>query len=316
MSPSDHPMGFCLPRDSNWYITIGAISHLKHMRTAGLFLMVAAFTVTSAAQAVKYNYEYKCPETVIVRYCRNDSGQKVHELDNYCHVEYPDRPRRMSEIAVFRSVVKGDLAVELKNCKGPVPSDPAIAKAAAAKVDTEVFGIQLGDPFSVPACPMFGPAGLQTCYSALDEQLGGLARGPNEPAPNFRTVRLATDKCPSWVSQCMLVVELFEGKVGYVGVFTKGPSVDKIVQDVLAEKYGKWSLSRGATINPGSTEKPSFRVTEYWWNLPGLYIHYEPVRAGPEGVTADIRSGLIRIETETGRKARADEAAKRLKPKM
>lgn len=279
--------------------------------------MVIAFTVTSAAQAVKYNYEYKCPETVIVYYCRNDSGQKVHELDNYCQVEYPDRPRRMPEIAVFRSVVKADLAIELKNCRGPAPSDPAIAKAAAAKIDTEVFGIQLGDPFAVPACPMFQVgAGRETCFSGLDGQLAELARRPNEPPVNLKTVYLGADKCPSWVSDCMLVVEPFDGKVGYVGVFTKGPSVDKIVQGVLAEKYGKWSLSRGGTINPGSTEKPSFRITEYWWNLPGLYIHYQPVRYGPDGVTADIRSGLIRIENETGRKAGAADAAKKPKPKM
>jgi hypothetical protein len=283
--------------------------------------MVAGLAVTSAAQAVKYNYEYKCPETVVVRYCRNDEGQKVNELDNHCMVEYPDRPRNVATIPFFRSVVKNDLAVELKNCKGPAAADPAIAKASAAKVDTGVFGIQLGDPFTLPACPMFqlGGAGRQTCYSAMVDQVGAIARqggGPDVMPANLKTVYLAADNCPSWVNECTLVVQSFEGKVGYIGVFTKGPGVDTVVREALAEKYGKWSLANDVTVTPGDANKRVFKTTQYWWNLPGLYIHYQPVWEAADGSVPDIREGLIRIETETARKAKAADAAKRPKPKM
>ncbi len=72
---------------------------------------------------VKYNYQYKCGnERVEVFYCRNDNGQPVPEIDNFCNVEYPDRPRRMADIAVFASVRKSDLAKQLASCTGPAAS--------------------------------------------------------------------------------------------------------------------------------------------------------------------------------------------------
>lgn len=92
-------------------------------------LVFAAVMFEPAQSAVKYGYEYKCPETVVVSYCRNDSEPKVHEDDNRCMVEYPDRPRNVPTIAFFRSVVKSELERDLKDCTGAAASDPAIAKA-------------------------------------------------------------------------------------------------------------------------------------------------------------------------------------------
>jgi hypothetical protein len=72
---------------------------------------------------VKYGYQYKCGnERVEVFYCRNDNGPPVPEIDNFCNVEYPDRPRRMADIAVFASVRKSDLAKQLASCTGPAAS--------------------------------------------------------------------------------------------------------------------------------------------------------------------------------------------------
>lgn len=85
-------------------------------------------TVSQAAPVapafqVKYGYQYKCGnERVEVFYCRNDSGPPVPEIDNFCSVEYPDRPRRMENIAVFASVSKSDLAKQLASCTGPAAS--------------------------------------------------------------------------------------------------------------------------------------------------------------------------------------------------
>lgn len=278
-----------------------------------------AFAQTST---VKYGYEYKCPETVVVRYCRNDDGQKVHESQNFCMVEYLDRPRRVESIAVFASVLKSDLAAQLKPCTGPAASDPAIAKAQAAKVDTTVFGIQLGDPFSVPACPMFqiGSAGVNTCYATLVDQVADMARlliaEPNAVPATVKTVYLGVNECPSWVNECTLVVTLYEGKVGAVGIFTKGPAVDKPVRAALAEKYGKWKYSQGASVTPGDPTKEKISVMESYWELPGLYIQYQPIWSDVDGNAPNLREGIIRVETETAKKARAAAAAKAPKPKM
>ncbi len=290
---------------------------------SGLVLNVACALAASAqAFEVKYNYQYQCGnERVEVFYCRNDRGQPVPESDNYCHVEYPDRPRRMESIAVFASVLKSDLARQLANCAGPAASDPSVAKAAKAKVDTTVFGIQLGDPLNLPACPMFqvGGAGMQTCYASLIDMVGDMARqfgGASTVPANVKTVYLGANECPSWVNECTLVVTLYDGKVGAVGVFTKGPSVDRKVREVLAEKYGKWKYSRPGTVTPSNADKADIQIVSNYWELPGLFVQYQPIWFDEDGNTPDIREGLIRVETETAAKLRASAKSKAPKPKM
>lgn len=295
--------------------------------------LACAQTANAQTFTLKYNYPYQCGnERVEVFYCRNDRGQPVSESDNFCHVEYPDRPRRMESIAVFASVLKSDLARQLANCTGAAATDPAIAKAISAKVDTVVFGIQLGEPLSLPACPV-GGARSQTCLptligmdmgsdvfsKAVGDMVSGMARQFGEAStapPNIKTVHLGVDECPSWVAGCTLVIGLNDGKVGTVSVFTKGPSVDRKVRDVLAEKYGKWKYSRSGTVTPRDGEKAEIPIVSSYWELPGLYVQYQPIWSDEEGYTPNIREGRIRVETETAAKARAAEQSKAPKPKM
>lgn len=287
-----------------------------------VFYLASVLTTSAYAFELKYNYQYQCGnERVEVFYCRNDKGQPVPESDNRCHVEYPDRPRRVESIAVFASVLKSDLARQLADCSGPAASDPSIAKAVKAKVDTAVFGIQLGDPLSLPACPMFqvGGAGMQTCYSSMVDLVGDMARqfgGINTVPANIKTVYLGANECPSWVNECTLVVTLYDEKVGAVGVFTKGPSVDRTVREVLAEKYGKWKYSQTATVTPNDADKAKIKIVTSYWELPGLYIQYQPIWSDEDGHTPDIREGIIRVETETAAKLRASAKSKAPKPKM
>ena len=181
-------------------------------RVLQLSFLIAAATVSLAAQAtLKYGSEYKCGnERVVVFYCRNDpgndGGRPVHESENYCAVEYPDRPRANPQFPVSGSVVRSDLLKQLASCTGAPSSDPAVAKAQAAKVDTVVFGIQLGEPFVVPKCPMLQiGAGTKTCYATLVDEIAGLIAGPAGLSTNSRTVFLGVNECPSWVNECKLV---------------------------------------------------------------------------------------------------------------
>ena len=287
-----------------------------------LSVLVAAATLSVAAQTkIKYGSEYKCGnERVIVYYCRNDpgndGGRPVHESENYCAVEYPDRPRANPQFPVSGSVVRSDLLKQLASCTAAPSSDPAVAKAQAAKVDTAVFGIQLGEPFDLPKCPMLQiGAGLKTCYSTLVDEIEGLIAGPASPSPASRTVFLGINECPSWVSGCKLVVTNFDRKVGIVDVYTKGPSVDTVVVGVLKEKYGKFQgLITERTVTPRDTQRAPFKVTLLTWALPGLTVAYEPVWADDDR-TPNVDEGIIRVETESARKAR-DAAPKTPKPKM
>lgn len=294
-------------------------------RVLQLSVLIAAATLGVGAQAIKYGSEYKCGnERVVIFYCRNDSGndggRPVPESDNYCAVEYPDRPRANPQFPVSGSVVRSDLLKQLASCTGAPSSDPAVAKAQAAKVDTEVFGIQLGDLFTIPACPMLQTgAGSKTCYSSMIDVIADLAREarPNEVGEEVKLVYLARDRCPSWVSECTLAVQSFGGKVGYIGVYTKGPSVDAVVVDVLKEKYGKFQGRTAVrTVTPRDSRMgAAFKVMLLTWELPGLTVAYEPVWSDGGGHTPNVEEGIIRIESETARKARSS-APKDPKKKM
>ena len=285
-------------------------------------VLVAAATLSVAAQAkIKYGSEYKCGnERVVVFYCRNDpgndGGRPVHESENYCAVEYPDRPRANPQFPVSGSVVRSDLLKQLSSCTAAPSSDPAVAKAQGAKIDTVVFGIELGEPFGLPKCPLLQVgSGLKTCYSTLEDEIAGLIAGPASPSPASRTVFLGVNECPSWVNGCKLVVTNFDRKVGIVDVYTKGPSVDTMVVAALKEKYGKFQgLITERTVTPGDSQRAPFKVTLLTWALPGLTVAYEPVWAD-DGHTPNIDEGIIRVETETARKARVA-APKTPKPKM
>ena len=272
-------------------------------------VFISAAVSVAAQSGLKYGYEYKCGnERVVVFYCRNDSGQPVPEVDNYCAVEYPDRPRRNPQFPVAGSVVRSEMVKQVAGCSGPAASDPAIAKANAAKVDTVVFGIQLGDPFSIPACPIFqiGGAGQRTCFSSMIDQVGAIAEGLGGDlgAQNVKIVYLGVNECPSWVNECTLAVTLYEGKVGAVGVFTKGPSVDKVVQNVLAEKYGQWKYVQKGTVTHSDPTKPTLSIIVRYWELPGLFIQYQPIWSHNDGDTPNVREGIVRVETETARATR------------
>jgi tetratricopeptide (TPR) repeat protein len=89
---------------------------------ANILSITSAVTTAQVQQtpSFKRGVEYKCGnERVVVYSCRNDSGSPVNEGDNYCNVEYPDRPRRLPEIAVFALVLKSEIAAKLKSCIDP-----------------------------------------------------------------------------------------------------------------------------------------------------------------------------------------------------
>lgn len=166
-----------------------------------IIFSLAAVTPSVAQQSTfKYGVEYKCgEERVVVFYCRNDSGQQVSASDNYCHVEYPDRPRRMVEIPVFASVLQSEIAAHLKTCTDPKgsPAGPSsnskvlpeanLRAKAQAKIDQAYTFFQAKDYVKAieanKAASAIDPTWFQPyvriaiCYSHLNQWPETLAAG-------------------------------------------------------------------------------------------------------------------------------------------
>lgn len=206
--------------------------------------------------------------------------------------------------------------------------DPSIAKARAAKVDTMVFGIPLGEPLKLPECDPLqlgstlsvepgAPTGFTVAATCIYEvPLGGLVAAllpfkiEGAAAGETITIMLAGDRCPAWLVSCAAAGVLNDGLLVAVEMTTRGRAVDQAVSKELRGKYGQRLLATEGTVRPTTGE--TFDVTTLEWILPGLHVEYSPVlRSGSE--VTDYTKGFVRIETETvyqRRRAREQEQAK------
>ena len=204
--------------------------------------------------------------------------------------------------------------------------DPSIAKALAAKVDTRVFGIPLGEPLRLPTCELLGglfsptgpkadptciidtsPGALLTAFSPIDLQ----ALQDKDVA----AIQLGSDSCPTWMSSCTVNATLREGNLVRVELTTKGRGVEQATGTELRGKYGSPTSSRVGSITP-DVGNP-FTITDLTWSLPGLHVEFQPVRRLEEDDTrVRTNEGLVRIETEQSYQLRQSEVKERSKPKL
>lgn len=318
--------------------------HTKVMnRVFPLFALVFIGLVPFSAQAppFKYGVEYVCKkdqatERVVVRYCRRDSdrpGEKTHDVNNFCMVEYLDRPTNMPNIPLYRSILQSDIAAYLTSCKDPAtgraPSgmtsagansaaaDTSIAKALAAKVDINILGMKFGDPLRLGDCPLLqlGPL-KQNCFPALMDLVSALAKdmGDDTAADDVKTVTLIPSNCPSWVKDCTAYITVHDGKLDGVSLYTNGRNAMNTVTRDLTAKYGKPTslipkIFRPDVGNPFSYNQPV-------WTLPGLRVSYDVVfnlEDDEDTERASSKVGMVRIMTENEylrRKAKEKEPVK------
>ena len=93
-------------------------------------------------------------------------------------------------------------------------TDPSIAKARAANVDTKVLGLALGEPLRVPSCDSLGDFSTRTCVlsnqnPALEAALATLGLDPGsrtveEQRTDVVSVLFPRDNCPLWLRDCGL----------------------------------------------------------------------------------------------------------------
>ncbi len=180
--------------------------------------------------------------------------------------------------------------------------DPSIVKAKAFKMDTSVFGMELGQPLSLPTCGDIP----QSCVHDSNASGGGIfdlidKMMPKGVAmatdPNVMTVTLDNDHCPSWVSVgCQAEILMHDGVLVAVAVSTKGRKVEKSVNTELRAKYGQPNLIQNGKITPDVGN--AYEVNEPLWLGRGIRVEYQIVLHN-EDVGVDTSQGWVRVITET-----------------
>jgi len=201
-------------------------------------------------------------------------------------------------------------------------TDPSIAKARAASVDTKVLGLALGEPLRVPSCDSLSDPSTRTCFvptsglalAAL--AFLGLDSGPRtaeEQRTNVISVVFPPDNCPSWLKDGGASVMTYDGLLVAIDMTTKGHNVNQAVVRDLREKYGPPTSVRPIEVTP-RVGNP-FKASNLEWVLPGLHVIYEVITKGEnEGEATDVTSGQIGIETEAAYHRRL--AKEKAKPKV
>jgi len=312
----------------------------------GLFPGAIAF-----AQTIQFQRYFQCNgERVAIDSCFDDSDNA------HCMVMYPDRPLhngfevqvtqlRSDVIKMIQSCVgpsatlastgnpgpsapRGAVAAAAKPNGPPPPPDPSVAIAHAARVDTTVLGIPLGEAFVLPHCQRgndlvsqvdgmvngdVDPAGLldqnqpTPCYGANPTELqNGQAYAW---MPVDTVIKFSDDKCPTWLSGCVAYGMLRNGLLLAIYMDPENNAGDDETAKQLLAKYGKPTAQQNQAVqnNYGNT----IRVTQLFWELPGLHVEYSPL-------IAQTQRGMLRIETETGYQIRlaAQKAVEDKQPKL
>jgi hypothetical protein len=202
-----------------------------------------------------------------------------------------------------------------RSAAGVAAQDPSIARARAAKVDTGVFGMQLGEPLTLPRCAggllsaLTAPAA--TCVSG-DDVLGIAAAALTALAGNqgeMVIISLAKENCPAWLSNCAAYGHIEGGRLMGVTMRPDGPQVEQAVGKELVGKYGRWATATEHFITNNVTGA-RFTVLDLRWILPGLHVEYVPASA------EDITKGSIRIETDPVYQRRQEAVKEATKPKL
>lgn len=304
-------------------------------------IFVGAIESIGQAAPFKYNVEYVCKkkhqatERVVVRYCRRDSdqpGERTADVNNYCHVEYLDRPTNIPSIPFFSAELQSDIGAKLASCKDPATGKPptgggstsgnttggsadtSIAKALAAKVDINILGMRFGDPLGLGTCSLFQLGSLkQNCFD-LVTQIGKDFGAETTVPDDMKIVTLTSANCPSWVWNCTAYVTVHDGKLDGVALFTDGRnSATKVTRD-LTTKYGKPTRIKLSHIVPDTGNE--FDVNNPEWDLPGLRVRYEVIRRDEDSDRINTKEGIVRIMTETEHQRRLNKQKEPTKTKL
>lgn len=160
-----------------------------------------------------------------------------------------------------------------------------------------VFGLPLGQPFTVPECPKDVGEFAALCAQSYDQAAGGGI-----------FLNFPTQATPAVMSSSVAVVTVKGGNLVGVEFNTLGVTNQDFVLVELSKKYGKPTAMTKSTIqNISGAEFTRLHAT---WSLPDSYVDFD---SAP--LTIDL--GLVTIVTPAEKRAKdaaeAQKAASRTK---
>jgi len=179
-------------------------------------------------------------------------------------------------------------------------TDPSIAKARAAHVDTKVYGLQLGEPLRLPTCASAYGEIPATCF--YEGEQDAFSKELNTTLAAMMGVRDSKSN-EDWRmvfvrSGPKAMVLLHEGLLVAVRIETGGIKDEQQKSTELREKYGAPTMVHPFTYTPrvGNTLK----ANDLEWRLPGVHVEYSAVLKKPNSSeVVSIDAGSIYVETET-----------------
>jgi hypothetical protein len=222
-------------------------------------------------------------------------------------------------VADSRTAAPAQAAVEGAPAQSQVRAQLANDRKALGAEKANVFGIELGEPLSMPVCEQ-GLLSAMSMQVFEDGPKNALTTSPNTclQPPNAITdrvasrianieglplgsdvrvslVRLASERCPTWVSGgCTLATTTKSGVVIGVSFLTTGNS-DKDVEASIAKKYGQPPTARKpATCQNNASAQYGLitrQGTDRIWQLGSLTVGFWPVN----GLTC--QQGRVLVET-------------------
>ncbi len=179
--------------------------------------------------------------------------------------------------------------------------------------DMKVFGIPLGQPFTIAECEpaIYGYKGDTTsvCFDRLSESAKrkDKKKQVSEPVVNdLVKVRFPITEGPGLIAGDGFLARILDGKLEGIGFNTLGVSNADSVLKKLKEKYGSPTtlVSRKVQNRLGA----SFDAIEASWAFPDLYVTFD-------SAVYWLDSGLVNIDTKKGKEWRDNEMKNLLKDK-
>lgn len=180
-----------------------------------------------------------------------------------------------------------------------IAQDKQVKPSVSTATDKTVFGIRLGEKFSIPECEK-SKVGLQLRYKFSSDKLcfernfnrvqesGGIIN-------DSVIVKFPISDAPQIMSSYEMFALVLDGNLEGIGFNTAGIRNAEMVLEKLKEKYGSPS-----TLVPKKVQNrlgASFDAFDAVWNLQDLVVLFQSVRSS-------LDSGLINIDTKKGREWR------------